>query len=161
MSHRPSKHSSRSSARAGFTLIELLIVLAIVAILASIAIAQYQDYVSRTRATGAAAELSGVRKAVSICISERQTATACSTGLNGIPATVPGTDNVLAGTASVVNGEIRATTGATASSGGPNLTWINTPNFSLIGSGELITWTNTGTVCDQIRGLRSGQGDCP
>jgi len=159
MRHSPSK--PRARARAGFTLIELLIVVAIIAILASIAIPQYQDYISRTRATGAAAELSGLRKAVSICISERQTAAACSSGLNGIPPNVPATDNVLAGTASVVNGEIRATTGATASSGGANLTWINTPNFSLNGSGELITWNNTGTICNPIRGLRSGQGDCP
>ncbi len=145
----------------GFTLIELMIVVAIIGILAAIAIPAYQDYVSRSRAAGAIAEISGYRTAVSSCVSDLQTVTGCNAGTNGVPAITaaafPLTKNITAFT-SITNGVIRATSGATANSGAATgLTIILTP---VVNAGQ-ITWTNTGTICNATRGLKPGAGGCP
>ena len=145
----------------GFTLIELMIVVAIIAILAAIAIPQYQNYVSRTRASAATAELASYRTAVAECITEFQTAAGCDAGTRGIPAIGDFTATLnVTGITSVTNGVITATTGATASSGGANLTYIVTPTIAGANSAN-IPWVNSGTVCNTRRGLRGGQGGCP
>lgn len=145
----------------GFTFIELMIVVAIVAILAAIAIPQYQDYVSRTRASSAMSELGGYRYAISECVALQSSVTGCSAGNMGIPplaAFVP-TRNLTA-IVSVVNGQIIATSGATESSGGTRLGIVNTPE-AMIANKAILTWSNTGTICNSVRGLKRGQGDCP
>tara|TARA_R110001599_G_scaffold224105_1_gene423256 strand:- start:596 stop:1075 length:480 start_codon:yes stop_codon:yes gene_type:complete len=57
-------------AQKGFTLIELMIVVAIIGILAAIAIPQYQNYIAKSQMTRVVGELSALKSAAEVAVTD-------------------------------------------------------------------------------------------
>ncbi|MFG6467286.1 pilin [Roseateles sp. BYS87W] len=137
----------RTRAQQGFTLIELMIVVAIIGILAAVAIPQYRDYTSKSKAASVVTSLGAYVKAVAICTQETGTNTGCNLSTNGIPASMT---TPLITSVAVSNGAITANIPANAMGNSGASTIVLTPDLTDPARIKFVA-TFTGTIPQATR----------